>query len=171
MLRTSPLMNCSQISAEIPLLLVIMNHRGWDGEEHRRAEKGRDSQESVILPCALYGGNTPSYLPSGWPLALPSIAFASHWEQLQNSTLHLLPTLWNPFWILLQHHSPQVRIRVPILHGLYPLPSSFPHNLVAQAQSFRLGATSANLLTTSTLTVPIIIAPTVDEHPWDTPQL
>ena len=39
MLRTLLPMNWSQISKEIPSLLVIMSHREWDGRESRRVEK------------------------------------------------------------------------------------------------------------------------------------
>ena len=49
MLRTLPPTNCSQISEEIPLLLVIMSHRAWDGREDWIGEKGKGSQTSVII--------------------------------------------------------------------------------------------------------------------------
>ena len=49
MLRTSLPMNWSQISKEIPLLLVIMSHREWDSGKGRREEKGGGSQMSVTL--------------------------------------------------------------------------------------------------------------------------
>ena len=42
--------NGSQISEEIPSLLVIMFHKKWDGGEGRREEKGGGSQTSIILP-------------------------------------------------------------------------------------------------------------------------
>ena len=43
-------MNCSQISTEISLSLVIISHGGWDSGEGRRVEKDRGSQESIIGP-------------------------------------------------------------------------------------------------------------------------
>ena len=53
MLRTSLPMNWSQISKEIPLSLVIMSHREWNGGEGRREEKGGGSQTSVTLSLFL----------------------------------------------------------------------------------------------------------------------
>ena len=50
MLRTSPPMNWSQISKEIPSLLVIMSHREWDSGKGRMAEKDGEFQTSVTLP-------------------------------------------------------------------------------------------------------------------------
>ena len=49
MLETSLPTNWSQISEEIPLLLVIMSHREWDSGGGEREEKGRGSQTSVTL--------------------------------------------------------------------------------------------------------------------------
>ena len=46
-------MNWSQISEEIPLLLVIMSHKEWNGGEGGMVEKGRGFQTSVtyeLLP-------------------------------------------------------------------------------------------------------------------------
>ena len=40
-------MNWSQISEEIPLLLVIMFHRKWDGGEDEMGEKGGGFQTSI----------------------------------------------------------------------------------------------------------------------------
>ena len=42
-------MNWSQISEEIPSLLIIMFHREWDGGEGRREEKGGRFQSSITL--------------------------------------------------------------------------------------------------------------------------
>ena len=47
MLRASPPMNWSQISKEIPLSLVIIFHRKWNGGEDGMGEKGGGSQTSV----------------------------------------------------------------------------------------------------------------------------
>ena len=47
MLGTLPPTNWSQISEEIPSLLVIMFHKEWDSGEGRREEKGGGSQTSV----------------------------------------------------------------------------------------------------------------------------
>ena len=52
MLGTLPPMNWSKISKEIPLLLVIMFHREWDGGKDRIGGKGGGSQASVILPSS-----------------------------------------------------------------------------------------------------------------------
>ena len=49
MLRTLPPTNWSQISKEIPLLLVIMSHREWDSGEDGMGEKGRRFQTSVTI--------------------------------------------------------------------------------------------------------------------------
>ena len=40
-------MNWSQISEEIPLSLIIMSHRKWDGGEDRMVEKDGGFQTSV----------------------------------------------------------------------------------------------------------------------------
>ena len=40
-------MNLSQISEEIPSLLVIMSHKEWDSGEDEMGEKGGGSQTSV----------------------------------------------------------------------------------------------------------------------------
>ena len=47
MLGTSPPTTQSQISKKIPLLLVIMFHKEWDGREDGMGEKGGGSQASV----------------------------------------------------------------------------------------------------------------------------
>ena len=47
MLGTSLPTNWSQISKEIPLLVVIIFHKEWDGEEGRSEEKGGRSQMSI----------------------------------------------------------------------------------------------------------------------------
>ena len=52
MLRTSPPANWSQISKEIPSLLVIMSHKEWDSGEDGIGEKGMGSQTSVTLADA-----------------------------------------------------------------------------------------------------------------------
>ena len=49
MLEILPPMNWSQISKEIPSLLVIISHREWDSREGRIGEKGGGFQISVIL--------------------------------------------------------------------------------------------------------------------------
>ena len=41
--------NWSQISKEIPLLLVIMSYKKWDGGEDGMGGKGGGSQTSVII--------------------------------------------------------------------------------------------------------------------------
>ena len=52
---------------------------------------------------------------------------------------------------------------IPIPHELYPLPSPFLQDPVTQAQSFQLSALHVDPLNTSTLTVPIIVVPPMDE--------
>ena len=47
MLRTSLPMNWFQIFGEIPLLLVIISHKEWDGGEGGREEKGGGSHTSL----------------------------------------------------------------------------------------------------------------------------
>ena len=49
MLRTLPPTNWSQIIKKIPLSLVIMSYREWDGGEDEIGEKGRGSQTSVTV--------------------------------------------------------------------------------------------------------------------------
>ena len=49
MLGTLPPTNWSQISAEIPSLLVIMSHSLWDSGEDKTGEKGGRSQASVTV--------------------------------------------------------------------------------------------------------------------------
>ena len=60
-----------------------------------------------------YTNKALSYLLPGWPLPLPPAMFTLHWEQLQNSALHLLPILWNPFQSLLQPHQSQAWMIIP----------------------------------------------------------
>ena len=45
--------NWSQILKEIPLLLVIMSHKEWDGEEDGMGEKGEGSQTSITAGVAV----------------------------------------------------------------------------------------------------------------------
>ena len=117
-------------------------------------------------PCA---DKALSYLPLGLPLPLPPTIFTPHWEQLQSSTLHLPPILWNPFQFPLQPHCLQAWMIISIFYKLYPLPSPFPQDPATQVQIFQLGATYAGPLTTSTPIVSIIVAPPADNMHQATP--
>ena len=73
MLGTFPPTNWSQIFKEIPLLLVIMSHRKWDGGEGGREEKGGESQTSVISLIILntsFSSNLFCISPISPPLSL-----------------------------------------------------------------------------------------------------
>ena len=50
-------MNWSQISKEIPLSLVIISHRKWDGGKDGMVKKGGGSQTSVTL--SMYSQSRP----------------------------------------------------------------------------------------------------------------
>ena len=126
------------------------------------------SSNPLVFPLVPYDKGTLSYLLPGWPLLLPPTMFTPHWEQLQNSVLHLSLIVWNPFWSLLQPHHPQVWTIVPISYESYLLPSPFPQDPVTWVQSFQVSATCADPQTTSTQTVPITIVPPMDEPPQDT---
>ena len=47
-------MNWSQIPEKIPLLLVIMSHREWDGGKDRMGKKSRGSQTSVTVSSLIH---------------------------------------------------------------------------------------------------------------------
>ena len=126
------------------------------------------SPNSLVFSLIPYDKGMLSYLPSGWPLPLPPPMFALHWEQLQSGTLHLPPILWNPFQSPLQPHQPQVWMIIPIHHKLYLLSLPFLQDPATQVQLFQVGATHADPQNTSVQTIPIIIAPYVDELPQDT---
>ena len=62
MLGTSPPTNWSQISAEIPLSLVIMSQKVWDSGENGMEEKGGGSQMFVTYSVSPYGSAHMMYL-------------------------------------------------------------------------------------------------------------
>ena len=56
-------MNWSQISEEIPSLLVIMSHREWNSGEDGMGKKGGGSQTSVALAILWLLGHVVLILP------------------------------------------------------------------------------------------------------------
>ena len=89
MLRTLPSTNWSQISAEIPLSLVIMSQRVWNGGEGGMEEKSGGSQMS-ITPLMIW-----------WPLGKSTKSHTSlSWRNLISSFMAVIQGSWSSFVIL-----------------------------------------------------------------------